>query len=751
MADIKRPNYFTSQFLVEKDFTDEQAYHLNARRRHNRLLHTSGVVNGLDVVLPIGTQVTVSPGTAIDRDGREIVLVDPRTYKLATNAAGDAYLTIAYQELFDPADQDPQEANEFIRKTERPLLQDGPGVPPADGSVIVLARIRLNSAGVIESNGIDTGVRTLGGARVAPKAIDTPQLADGAVTLVKLAPEVRPLSVQGVSSITVITDNTLKRIVIGETHSARTDNPHGTTAAQIDTQGGANRLVTQINTGTGVIARSRVESAVVSGVVTFEIVPVSLDEVRSDDIDPGFGPGALSVEMALDDLAASGVASSGDPGYARTIMLRSEVDRNTGRFRVCATRQASTSGTGPVKVRWFASKPTAGADANVAISVSVTPNNATIGKGSHDFQATVHNTNNQGVTWSLKTTQQPPPANLGSLLVIGALARYTPPLLSGAFQLVAASALDSNKTATADINYIAEVFVTVSPSGPTVFGGSSIGLSASVFNTATTGVTWSIREGGNSGTLTVSGNTATYTAPTVAATTIVHVDAVSVDGNKTGTATITVPTVTVALSSTSATVFRGETLDLSATVANTATTSVTWSASDGSLSVSSDSSRATYTAPTTPGNYTVTATSSFDHTKFQSCSIHVPAVTISVRADKGSVPPNGTVNVVATISGASDTSAIWTATGGVLFPNEGFATLWSASHSAVYTITGTAAADRSRSDSVEVEVTPSGEPRLFQANQAAKEADAVPSSQARASAAPKSRSKPKRPPKTNDK
>ena len=95
MADIKRPNYFTSQFLVEKDFNDEQAYHVNMRRRHNRLLHAFGVADGLLVTRAGPTSVLVSPGTAVDRDGREIVLQDARTFPLQTSGNNlDVFLRI---------------------------------------------------------------------------------------------------------------------------------------------------------------------------------------------------------------------------------------------------------------------------------------------------------------------------------------------------------------------------------------------------------------------------------------------------------------------------------------------------------------------------------------------------------------------------------------------------------------------------------------------------------------------------------
>ena len=78
MADIKRLNYFNSQFLVEKDFNDEQAYHLGMRRRHNRTLHTWGVADGgLSVTKTSdGKGVSIGLGMAIDRDGQEIVLLD---------------------------------------------------------------------------------------------------------------------------------------------------------------------------------------------------------------------------------------------------------------------------------------------------------------------------------------------------------------------------------------------------------------------------------------------------------------------------------------------------------------------------------------------------------------------------------------------------------------------------------------------------------------------------------------------------
>ena len=77
---LKRVSYFTGQMLSADDFTAEQDYHLNQHRRHNRLCHGVGVVQGLKVSVAkdsSGGAVVVEPGFAIDPVGNEIQLCDP--------------------------------------------------------------------------------------------------------------------------------------------------------------------------------------------------------------------------------------------------------------------------------------------------------------------------------------------------------------------------------------------------------------------------------------------------------------------------------------------------------------------------------------------------------------------------------------------------------------------------------------------------------------------------------------------------
>ena len=191
MADIKRVNYFTHQFLVEKDFDDEQEYHIDMRRRHNRVNHSWGVAGGLDVTKTKDKEVTISKGTAIDKDGQEMVLLEPLTVDLtAFGSNTDVYLSISYQEVFDEADHYTSGGvDDYTRTTERPKLEsskDAPAPLPGNGSVITLARVHLDGSGNVDA-GIDDTMRKTAGSRIAPGAVGTNELADNAVTAAKIA------------------------------------------------------------------------------------------------------------------------------------------------------------------------------------------------------------------------------------------------------------------------------------------------------------------------------------------------------------------------------------------------------------------------------------------------------------------------------------------------------------------------------------------------------------------------------------
>lgn len=71
---ISRVRYYDRQILRSSDFTDEQAYHLAQRRRHNIAGHIWGIVYGLELAQDRNGDLGVQVGMAIDGYGRELIL-----------------------------------------------------------------------------------------------------------------------------------------------------------------------------------------------------------------------------------------------------------------------------------------------------------------------------------------------------------------------------------------------------------------------------------------------------------------------------------------------------------------------------------------------------------------------------------------------------------------------------------------------------------------------------------------------------
>jgi hypothetical protein len=81
---IERLRYYDGEYLRAFDFSDEQTYHLEMRRRLNMALHLSGIVEGLNFTQDPDPPVTgvnplwsMLPGMAIDGYGREILVFAP--------------------------------------------------------------------------------------------------------------------------------------------------------------------------------------------------------------------------------------------------------------------------------------------------------------------------------------------------------------------------------------------------------------------------------------------------------------------------------------------------------------------------------------------------------------------------------------------------------------------------------------------------------------------------------------------------
>jgi hypothetical protein len=95
MDPIKRLQYHDGQLLDVSDFTEEQDYHREMRKRHNRSVHTWGIAEGLEVE-PAEKKITISPGTAIDKDGQELILLRQETHPADLKSA-TRYVTARFE------------------------------------------------------------------------------------------------------------------------------------------------------------------------------------------------------------------------------------------------------------------------------------------------------------------------------------------------------------------------------------------------------------------------------------------------------------------------------------------------------------------------------------------------------------------------------------------------------------------------------------------------------------------------------
>ncbi|GAB4160036.1 MAG: hypothetical protein Fur0021_31530 [Candidatus Promineifilaceae bacterium] len=112
---FRRNTYFNGKWLVERDFSDEQAYLVGKDRLHNSLLHGVGTVCGLKVVAHPNPEcqdkfVYIEQGAALDCCGREIIvtqrllvpvleLIDPGDFDV--EGSQDLFISLCYKEMLE--------------------------------------------------------------------------------------------------------------------------------------------------------------------------------------------------------------------------------------------------------------------------------------------------------------------------------------------------------------------------------------------------------------------------------------------------------------------------------------------------------------------------------------------------------------------------------------------------------------------------------------------------------------------------
>jgi len=151
-----------------------------------------------------------------------------------------------------------------------------------------------------------------------------------------------------------------------------------------------------------------------------------------------------------------------------------------------------------------------------------------------------------------------------------------------------------------------------------------------------------------------------------------------------------------------------------ASVTGLSSDAVTWTASGGTIT-----SAGLYTAPTSAGTYSVTATSQSDSTKSDSATVTVstnppaptptptpvPSVSVTISPSIISLGTSGTQQFTATVKGSTNTAVTWTASGGSVSSSG----LFNAQASAgTDTVTVTSVADPTKSATAQVLVGGAG-------------------------------------------
>ncbi len=339
------------------------------------------------------------------------------------------------------------------------------------------------------------------------------------------------------------------------------------------------------------------------------------------------------------------------------------------------------------------------------ITVTVAPFNVNLlTNGMQSFSATVTGTANTAVNWM---------ASAGSITAGGVFTAPAAP--NPAVTITATSQANGTSFGTATANISAPVVsINVTPNTGMVFTGGQLQFSAVITGTANLGVNWAVVGGASSGTIT---NTGLYTAPAVVPnpTTISVTGTSQADLTKSDTSLVTIvttPAVTVSPTGTSVVVSQQR--QFTATVTGTANTSVTWSASAGTIS-----STGLFTAPVavpSPATVTITATT-VSPTGFSGSATTtiVPAVVVSISPTTASVVVSATQTFTPTVTGTANTAVTWTVNGvtngnstvGTINPATGVYTAPAGVPTpATVTVTATSVADPTKSASSTVTVLP---------------------------------------------
>ena len=282
------------------------------------------------------------------------------------------------------------------------------------------------------------------------------------------------------------------------------------------------------------------------------------------------------------------------------------------------------------------------------LALEVNPATVTLGSSqTQQFSVTASGVSN-AVTWSISP-------EVGTISAAGL---YTAPALISSTQTVTVTAVSQVTgilSATATITLL-PVQMGLTPAGVSLSNTQTQQYTATVTNSADTSVTWTISP--NVGSISPTG---LYTAPgVIPAQQTVTITATSVvDPTRSASVTVTLIPLQISLTPPGISRYATQTQQYTATITNSADTSVTWTINPN---VGSISAAGLYTAPSLVSaqqSITITATSVVDNTK--SASVQVTLVPVSI----SSGPPTATLfaaqtqQFTATVTNSVDTSVTW--------------------------------------------------------------------------------------------
>ncbi|MFZ0421147.1 MAG: hypothetical protein WAM04_23810 [Candidatus Sulfotelmatobacter sp.] len=286
-----------------------------------------------------------------------------------------------------------------------------------------------------------------------------------------------------------------------------------------------------------------------------------------------------------------------------------------------------------------------------AVSVTLNPSSVIVAAGAQtQFTATVQNTTNTAVTWSVDTI-------VGGNSTVGTISTaglYTAPSQAGTHTVTATSMASTTASAKAAVTVTAAPVASISPATAIVAASGTQQFTASIANVASTAVNWFVDQvaSGNATVGTISA-TGLYTAPTTLGT---HTITAATVANSAMTASASITVTSISVSPTTAALAGNATQQFTATMPGVTNPAITWSATGGTISASGF-----YTAPSQAGSYTVTATSTADPALKASAAVSVILFTIS--PPSATVAPSGSQQFTATIQGLTNTSVTWSVDG----------------------------------------------------------------------------------------